>query len=256
MRHLRIIPCLDVLDGRTVKGVGFKNTKDAGDPSEMARLYTEEGADELVMLDISATEDRRGPEKSWISSVAAAASIPFIVGGGISSVEEAREVIALGASRVSINSAAVRRPRLIGECATALGSEALVLAVDVKRNSSGGWEVFTEGGRTPTGLDAFEWMREGVRLGCSEILLTSIDCDGVKNGYDTDLLSAAVASVPVPVIASGGAGRMNHFLDAFRAGCGGALAASVFHFGEVRIGELKGYLVKNGIAVRPVREAS
>ncbi|MDI9369526.1 MAG: imidazole glycerol phosphate synthase subunit HisF [Synergistaceae bacterium] len=256
MKGRRIIPCLDVLDGRTVKGVCFEGMRYAGDPVEMARLYMEEGADELVVLDISAGGEDRGRRRSWISEVSRIASIPLVIGGGISSAEEAQELVSLGARRISINSAAVKRPGLIGECVEALGRGSVVLAVDVRRNESGGWEVFTGGGGFSTGLDAFEWMREGVRLGCGEILLTSIDRDGDKNGYDLDLLSKAVSSVPAPIIASGGAGRMEHFLDAFLAGCDGALAASVFHFGDIRIGELKGYLARHGVPVRSAREAS
>lgn len=246
----RIIPCLDVLGGRVVKGVNFINLRDAGDPAELARTYMEEGADELVFLDITASAERRRTMLEWVSRVADTLFLPFTVGGGISTVEQAREIVALGADKISLNTAAVRNPQLIADCARLLGRQAVVLAVDAKKTPSGGWEVFVDGGRTATGLDVLEWIREGARLGCGEILLTSMDRDGAKNGYDNRLLSRAASSVSVPLIASGGAGNMEHILETFRAGSDAALAASIFHYGEIRIGDLKRYLAGQGIPVR------
>ncbi|HPK06513.1 MAG TPA: imidazole glycerol phosphate synthase subunit HisF [Aminivibrio sp.] len=249
----RIIPCLDVKDGRVVKGVNFVNLRDAGDPAAMAAAYMEEGADELVFLDITASAERRRTMTAWVSAVADALFIPFTVGGGISSVEQAREIVALGADKISLNSAAVRNPSLIGECAALLGKQAVVLAVDARQCGVGKWEVFIDGGRTATGLDALKWIEEGVRRGCGEILLTSMDRDGVKTGYDDDLNGLASGSVHVPLIASGGAGSMEHILGTFRAGSDAALAASIFHFGEIRIPDLKRYLAERGVPVRPSR---
>jgi cyclase len=246
----RIIPCLDVLGGRVVKGVNFLNLRDAGDPAELARTYMEEGADELVFLDITASAERRRTMLEWVSRVADTLFLPFTVGGGISSVDQAREIIALGADKISLNTAAVQNPSLITECARLLGRQAVVLAVDAKERDDGDWEVFIHGGRTSTGLRVLEWIKEGVRLGCGEILLTSMDRDGEKNGYDNRLLSKAAASVSVPLIASGGAGSMEHILETFRAGSDAALAASIFHYGEIRIGDLKQYLAERGVPVR------
>ncbi len=246
----RIIPCLDVQNGRVVKGVHFENLRDTGDPAEMAAFYMNEGADELVFLDISASTEGRSTRKDWVQKVASALSIPFTVGGGISSPEQAREIIAIGADKISLNTAAVNNPSLIDRCARLLGRNAVVLAVDVKKKSDGTWEVYTSGGRTATGLDVFEWIREGERRGCGEILLTSMDRDGVKGGYDTELNALAASAVSVPLIASGGAGSAEDILEAFRNGSDGALAASIFHFGEIRIGELKEWLSKQGIPVR------
>ncbi|NLB83834.1 MAG: imidazole glycerol phosphate synthase subunit HisF [Synergistaceae bacterium] len=246
----RIIPCLDVKNGRVVKGVNFQNLRDAGDPAEMAAFYMNEGADELVFLDISASTEGRSTRKDWVQKVADSLSIPFTVGGGISSPEEAREIIAIGANKISLNTAAVNNPSLIENCARLLGKQAVVLAVDAKAKGDGTWEVYTSGGRTATGLDVLEWIREGVRRGCGEILLTSMDRDGVKGGYDTELNALAVSAVSVPLIASGGAGSAEHFLETFRNGSDGALAASVFHYGEIRIGDLKEWLSCRGIPLR------
>ena len=246
----RIIPCLDVRNGRVVKGINFQNLRDAGDPAEMAAFYMDEGADELVFLDISASAEGRGTRKDWVLKVAEALFIPFTVGGGISTPEEAREIIALGADKISLNTAAVNNPSLIGDCARLLGRQGVVLAVDAKATGEGKWEVYTSGGRTATGMDVLEWIREGVRRGCGEILLTSMDRDGVKGGYDTELNSLAASAVSVPLIASGGAGSAEHILEAFRKGSDGALAASIFHYGEIRIGELKEWLSERGIPVR------
>ena len=249
----RVIPCLDVTGGRVVKGVRFLELRDAGDPVESALAYEKQGADELVFLDITASAERRRTMTAWVSAVADALFIPFTVGGGISSVEQAREIVALGADKISLNSAAVRNPSLIGECAALLGKQAVVLAVDARQCGVEKWEVFIDGGRTATGLDALKWIEEGVRRGCGEILLTSMDRDGVKTGYDDDLNGLASGSVHVPLIASGGAGSMEHILGTFRAGSDAALAASIFHFGEIRIPDLKRYLAERGVPVRPSR---
>lgn len=249
----RIIPCLDVKDGRVVKGIRFANLADSGDPAELARRYMDEGADELVFLDISASHEGRGTMRTWVRSVADELSIPFTVGGGISSLSQARGIIALGADKISVNTAAVRNPRLIAECAGLLGNQAVVLAVDAKRNDSGGYEVFTEGGRTPSGRDAIEWIREGVRLGCGEILLTSMDRDGTKSGYDLECLSLVSRSVDIPIIASGGAGSVRDLFAAFEAGADAVLAASIFHTGTHTVGDVKEALAALGIPVRKTR---
>lgn len=246
----RIIPCLDVRDGRVVKGVNFTSLRDAGDPAELAGTYMDEGADELVFLDITASFERRQTMLSWVSRVADRLFIPFTVGGGISSAAQAREIIALGADKIAVNTAAVKNPSLIGDCARLLGTQAVVLAVDAKRRTGGGWEVYVEGGRKPTGLDVLAWAAEGARRGCGEILLTSMDRDGTKEGYDDELNASAASSVAVPLIASGGAGNMEHILSTFRAGSDAALAASIFHYGEIRIPELKKFLAGQGVPVR------
>ena len=249
MLKKRIVPCLDVKAGRVVKGVNFANLRDAGDPSTLADTYMAEGADELVFLDISASMERRSTMWEWVKSVADAICIPFTVGGGITSAQDAVELVKLGADKVSLNTAAVRTPPLISECAQALGRQAVVVAVDVKKTHAA-WEVFIEGGKLPTGKDALEWCREAVSLGAGELLLTSMDRDGTKDGYDLEFLEIASSSLPVPVIASGGAGSMKHALEAFKAGADAALMASVLHFGEIRIADLKRYLADNGVAVR------
>ncbi len=246
----RIIPCLDVHDGRVVKGVNFVNLVDAGDPVEAARAYDAAGADELVFLDITATVEARSTMLEIVARVAESVFIPFTVGGGIRSLEDARALLLAGADKVSVNSAAVFRPELITELASHFGSQAVVLAIDAKRRGEG-WEVFVKGGREPTGLDAVAWAREGVRRGAGEILLTSMDKDGTKSGYDLELTRAVSEAVEVPVIASGGAGAPSHFADAFTRGrADAALAASVFHFGEIPIPELKRYLANRGVTVR------
>jgi len=246
----RIIPCLDVHDGRVVKGVNFVNLVDAGDPVEAAKAYDAAGADELVFLDITATVEARSTMLEIVARVAESVFIPFTVGGGIRSLDNARALLLAGADKVSVNSAAVFRPELITELASHFGSQAVVLAIDAKRRGEG-WEVFVRGGREPTGLDAVAWAREGVRRGAGEILLTSMDKDGTKSGFDLELTRAVSEAVEVPVIASGGAGTPSHFADAFSRGrADAALAASVFHFGEIPIPELKRYLAKHGLAVR------
>jgi len=252
----RIIPCLDVHDGRVVKGVNFINLRDAGDPVEAARAYDAAGADELVFLDITATYEARSIMLEIVKKVAESVFIPFTVGGGVRSLEDARELLLAGADKVSVNSAAVRRPELLTELAEHFGSQAVVLAIDAKRKGDS-WEVYVKGGREPTGLDAIEWAKEGERLGAGEILLTSMDKDGTKDGYDLELTRAVAEAVSIPVIASGGAGIREHFFEAFTEGkADAALAASVFHFGEIPIPELKAYLLEKGLPIRPAEEAA
>ena len=247
----RIIPCLDVNNGRVVKGTNFVNLRDAGDPVEAAKIYDAQGADELVFLDITASAQARNIILDIVSQVADSIFIPFTVGGGIRSVDDFNALLRAGADKVSVNSAAIRNPALIQEAADKFGSQCVVCAIDAKRRSEGGWTVYLNGGRVDTGLDAIEWAQKAVRLGAGEILLTSMDCDGVKNGYDLELTRAVSECVHVPVIASGGAGKMEHFYDGFTQGQADAvLAASLFHFGEITIPELKGYLAGRGISVR------
>lgn len=245
----RIIPCLDVKDGRVVKGVNFVNLRDAGDPATLAATYMDEGADELTFLDISASNERRATMLEWVKVVADAISIPFTVGGGISSAQEAVKLVTIGADKISLNTAAVKRPELITECAAALGRQAVVAAVDVKK-SPGGWDVYIEGGRTNAGRDGLGWCKEAAERGAGELLITSMDRDGTKIGYDTEFLTLVSGAVGVPIIASGGAGSMSHALEAFASGADAALMASVFHFGEIRIADLKNYLRENGVPVR------
>ncbi len=248
----RIIPCLDVNDGRVVKGVNFVNLIDAGDPVECARTYDRAGADELVFLDITATSDRRETVVDMVRRVAESVFIPFTVGGGIRTVADFRTLLLAGADKVSVNSSAIKRPELISEAADRFGSQCVVCAIDAKRRENGGgWEVFLAGGRVNTGIDALEWAARAEALGAGEILLTSMDRDGTKAGYDLELTRAVSESAKIPVIASGGAGTMEHFYDALTLGRADAvLAASLFHFGEIGIGELKTYLGGRGIAVR------
>lgn len=246
----RIIPCLDVKNGRVVKGVSFVDLRDAGDPVECAAAYDKQGADELVLLDITATHEGRSTMIDIVSKVANTVFIPFTVGGGIKSVDDFKELLRAGADKISVNSAAVRNPDLINEAAYKFGSQCVVVAIDAKKNENS-WEVYLNGGRIPTGIDAVEWAKEAERRGAGEILLTSMDKDGQKSGYDIELTRAVSESVGIPVIASGGAGKAEHFLDAFTQGKADAvLAASLFHFKELPIPELKEYLVKNNISVR------
>lgn len=241
---------MDVKDGRTVKGVNFVDLRDAGDAVELGARYAEQGADELVFLDITATHEKRKTLTDLVRNVASAINIPFTVGGGIGSVEDVRAVLQNGADKVSINSAAVRNPQLITELAREFGSQCVVLAVDVKF-SEGEWSVFLNGGRIPSGHNAHAWIREGVERGAGEILLTSMNNDGTKNGFAVELTREIAESVNVPVIASGGAGEMEHFSDVFINGkADAALAASIFHFREIEIPTLKNYLSNNGIPVR------
>lgn len=248
----RIIPCLDVNRGRVVKGVNFVNLRDAGDPIEVAKIYNEAGADELVFLDITATHEGRGTVVDMVRRVAETVFIPFTVGGGISTVDDFRELLCEGADKISINSSAIRNPRLICDAADKFGSQCVVVAIDAKRRSdNSGWNVYINGGRIDTGLDAVTWARIADKLGAGEILLTSMDCDGTKSGYDIELTRAVSEAVSIPVIASGGAGNMEHFKDALTVGkADAALAASLFHFREVEICDLKKYLAENGVSVR------
>ena len=250
----RIIPCLDIRDGRVVKGVHFVNLRDAGDPVEQAHLYDQAGADELVFLDISATPDGRKTVVEMVSRVADQVFMPLAVGGGIRSQEDMRRLLLAGADKISVNSAAVRDPALLGQGADAFGSQCVVLAIDARRVNREGeaprWEVYVNGGRTPTGLDALAWAMEGVRLGAGELLVTSMDRDGTLAGYDVELNRAIAAEVNVPLIASGGAGKMQHFAEALQNGADAALAASLFHDGVLKIQELKAYLAEQNIPVR------
>ena len=251
MHTKRIIPCLDVKDGRVVKGTNFVSLRDAGDPVELAAFYDRELADELVFLDITASSDGRNTMVDVVRRTASQVFIPFTVGGGIRSVDDIRTMLHAGADKVSLNTAAVKAPELIAEGAKSFGRQCIVLAVDAKRCGAGKWEVYINGGRTPTGLDVMEWIRRGVDLGAGEILLTSMDCDGTKDGYDNELNRAVSELVEVPVIASGGAGTLPHFADALVQGKADAvLAASVFHYGEFSIRQTKEYLRSQGIEVR------
>jgi imidazole glycerol-phosphate synthase subunit HisF len=247
----RIIPCLDVNNGRVVKGTSFLNLRDAGDPVEAAIEYDKQGADELVLLDITASSQARGIILDIVSKVANQIFIPFTVGGGIRTVEDFTALLRAGADKVSVNSAALKNPEIISAAAEKFGSQCVVCAIDAKRREEGGWTVYLNGGRVDTGKDAVEWAKEAARLGAGEILLTSMDCDGVKNGYDLELTASVSESVHIPVIASGGAGKLGHFYEAFTKGKADAvLAASLFHFREIAIPDLKAYLAQNGISVR------
>jgi cyclase len=250
----RIIPCLDIKDGRVVKGVNFVNLRDAGDPVEQARIYDQAGADELVFLDITATSDARQTVAELARRVADEVFIPFTIGGGLRTLDDIRTLLRAGADKVSLNSAAVRHPDLITQGAELAGSQAIVVAIDAKRRSQEAWEVYVAGGRTPTGLDAVAWAREAEQRGAGEILLTSMDADGTKNGFDLELTRAVAEAVNIPIIASGGAGRLEHFLEAVTIGkAEAALAASLFHYNEVTIADVKDYLAANSVPVRPVK---
>lgn len=246
----RIIPCLDVLDGRVVKGVNFVDLRDAGDPVEQAAIYDREGADELVFLDITASHENRSTTLDMVRSVADTIFIPFCVGGGIRTIEDIRATLLAGADKVSINSAAIRNPELINQGAWGFGSQCIVVAIDPKWQDDH-WEVFINGGRVPTGKDAINWAKEVENRGAGEILLTSMDRDGTKVGYNLELTAAVSSAVSIPVIASGGAGAKAHFLDALTlGGADAALAASLFHYNELRIGDLKQYLADQGVPIR------
>lgn len=247
----RIIPCLDVTDGRVVKGVEFVDLRDAGDPVELAAFYNGEGADELVFLDITASSDSRRTMVDVVARTASEVFIPLTVGGGVRSVDDMRELLKAGADKVSINTAAISDPGLITRGADHFGRQFIVVAIDARRNPQGGWTVYTHGGRTATSLDAVEWAHRAAQLGAGELLVTSMDRDGTRGGYDVDLLRAIGSSVDIPLIASGGAGRVDHFVEALQPGCADAvLAASLFHFGELRICDLKQQLAVSGIPVR------
>lgn len=251
----RIIPCLDVDNGRVVKGIKFVSLVDAGDPVEQGKRYDAEGADELTFLDITASSDKRDIVAELVRRVADEVFIPFTVGGGLRTVEDVRAILRAGADKITLNTAALKQPQLIGECAETFGSQCVVVAIDARRRitdaPSAGWEVYTHGGRYNVGIDALEWAGRVQRLGAGEILLTSMDCDGTRKGYDIELTRAVSDAVRIPVIASGGAGKPEHFYEALTAGGASAvLAASLFHFGELSIAEVKNYLRSRGVEVR------
>ena len=249
----RVIPCLDVTDGRVVKGVNFVDLRDAGDPVELAARYDAEGADELVFLDITASSDGRDTMLDVVARTAEKVFIPFTVGGGIRELSHARALLRAGADKVSVNTSAVQRPALIGEIASEFGAQCVVCAIDAKHDSTtGSWQVFLHGGRTPTGIDAVEWARTAVSLGAGEILLTSMDRDGTRDGFDIGLTRAVTDAVGVPVIASGGVGTLDHLADGVtQGGATGVLAASIFHFGEFTVAAAKRHMATRGISVRP-----
>jgi len=255
MRSIRVIPCLDVDEGRVVKGINFLGLRDAGDPVELAARYDAEGADELVFLDITASSDARDTMVEVARRAAEVLWIPFTVGGGVRSVDDARGLLMAGAEKVSVNTAAVERPELISELAAEFGSQCVVVAIDARRRTGdgGGFEVTTHGGRTPTDLDAVEWARRAEALGAGEILLTSMDRDGTKDGFDLELTKAVSAAVGVPIIASGGVGTLDHLVDGvIEGGADAVLAASIFHFGEHSVAEAKDALMRAGVIVRPI----
>jgi cyclase len=251
VHYKRVIPCLDVNGGRVVKGVGFLDLRDAGDPVELAARYDAAGADEVVLLDITATSDKRATVVELARRAADELFIPFTIGGGIRSVSDAQAVLDAGADKVSVNSAALQRPELIDELAQQFGAQCVVLAIDAKARDGEGWEAYLAGGRTPTGRDAVAWASEGVSRGAGEILLTSMDRDGTNAGYDLALTRAVADAVSVPVIASGGAGELAHLAAAVRAGADAVLCASILHYGHHTVAEVKHYLAGEGIAVRP-----
>lgn len=250
MHYKRVIPCLDVDAGRVVKGTNFVDIRDAGDPVELAKRYDLAGADELVFLDITATHEKRKTIVDLARRTANDVFIPFTIGGGIASVQDAQAVLDAGADKVSINSAAVARPELVNEISEVLGAQCTVVAIDAKRSEQGGWEVYVAGGRKPTGKDVVKWAVEVAERGAGEILLTSMDRDGTKDGYDTELLRAVTQAVNIPVIASGGAGELEHLADGLKTGADAVLCASILHYGEYELADIKRYLAKAGVAVR------
>lgn len=252
MHTKRVIPCLDIKDGRVVKGVNFVNLRDAGDPVSVASAYDKAGADEVVFLDITASADDRATKLEWVREVASRLFIPFTVGGGIRSVEDFRSILREGADKIAVNSAAIMNPQLISEAADKFGSQCVVVAIDAKRRADGsGWNIFKNGGRVDMGIDAVEWAMKAAELGAGEILLTSMDADGTKEGYDLELTKAVTDSVSIPVIASGGAGKPEHFYDALvEAKAEAVLAASLFHYKELEIRQVKEYLRGRGVSVR------
>jgi imidazole glycerol-phosphate synthase subunit HisF len=255
MHYKRVIPCMDVDAGRVVKGTRFIDIRDAGDPVELAAHYDAEGADELIFLDITATSDKRATVVELARRAADDVFVPFTIGGGVREVADAHAVLDAGADKVSINSAALARPELIGELATVFGAQCVVLAIDAKKRPDGSYEAYVAGGRTPTGRDAIAWAREGVERGAGEILLTSMDTDGVGAGYELDLTRSVGEAVEVPVIASGGAGEPRHLVEGIRAGADAVLCASIFHYGAYTIPEVKRELAEAGIATRPIAPA-
>ena len=252
MHTKRVIPCLDIKDGRVVKGVQFLNLKDAGDPADVASAYDREGADEVVFLDITASADNRNTQLEWVREVASRLFIPFTVGGGIRTVEDFRVILREGADKIAINSAAIMNPQLISNAADKFGSQCVVVAIDAKRREAGkGWSIYKNGGRVDMGIDAVEWAAKAEQLGAGEILLTSMDCDGTKEGYDLELTGAVAEAVGIPVIASGGAGKPEHFYEALAdAKAEAVLAASLFHYKELEIRQVKEYLRGRGVSVR------
>ena len=247
----RIIPCLDVRDGRVVKGVNFVNIRDAGDPVELATYYSQQGADEIVFLDITATSDARDTVVDVVERTAAQVFVPLTVGGGIRTLEDFQRLLRAGADKISVNSAAVKDPTLISRAAERFGSQCVVVAIDARRREDGSFEVYTAGGRNPTGIDAVEWAKQCEQLGAGELLVTSMDTDGTKSGFDVEMLRAVTAVVSIPVIASGGCGSLAHFGDLFeQTDCDAALAASLFHFGELTVPEVKDYLRGRNIPAR------
>lgn len=252
MHTKRIIPCLDVKDGRVVKGINFVNLRDAGDPAEVSSAYDKAGADEVVFLDITASADSRATQLEWVRQVASKVFIPFTVGGGIRTVDDFKAILREGADKISINSAAIMNPQLISDAAEKFGSQCVVVAIDAKRRANGdGWTIYKNGGRVDMGIDAVEWARTAEKMGAGEILLTSMDCDGTKAGYDIELTKAISQTVGIPVIASGGAGTLEHFYEAVtEGGAEAALAASLFHYKELEIKEVKEYLRSKGVSVR------
>ena len=253
MRAVRVVPCLDVDAGRVVKGVNFLGLRDAGDPVELAARYDEEGADELVFYDITASAEARDTMLEVVARTAEQVFIPLTVGGGVRTLEDARRLLRTGADKVSVNSAAVARPGLIAELADTFGAQCVVLGVDVRSRPFGGWEVVTHGGRRPTGIDVLEWVAEAERLGAGEVVLNSMDRDGTRAGFDLLLTRAVVDAIGVPVVASGGVGSLDHLVDgAVAGGADAVLAASIFHFGEATVAEAKAHLAAAGVVVRPV----
>lgn len=257
MLSKRIIPCLDVKDGRVVKGINFVGLRDVGDPVACAKLYNEQGADEIVFLDITATHEARGTMEDVVRNTAKQVFMPLTVGGGIRTIDDFKRLLRAGADKISVNSAAVRNPQLIGEAADKFGSQCVVVAIDAKRHTDGKFHVVVNGGRIDTGLDAIEWAREVQRLGAGELLITSMDADGTKNGFDLELLNAVCAVSNVPVIASGGCGKLEHFSEVFeKTDADAALAASLFHYRELTVKQVKEHLTQRGIPVRRIREAT
>lgn len=247
----RIIACLDVRNGRVVKGTKFTDIKDVDSPEKLGKFYSDNGVDELVFYDITASNEERKTSLEFVEKVAQVINIPFSAGGGVNTLEDFKYILRKGADKVSVNSSAVRNPQLISEASVAFGAQCVVLSMDVKKNDQGSWSVYVKGGREKTDLDAIEWAVKAVELGAGEIVVNSIDEDGMKNGYDIELLKKITAAVNVPVIASGGAGKKEHFLEAIQqADVDGVLAASVFHFGEIKVSELKAYLKANGVEIR------